>query len=548
MSVKRIRDLSITARLLVGYVSIALIMGIFSWIEKTLPQMLFSLALVTIFAIALSLLTARSICKPIASLTQNAEKVAAGDFGVEIEVKSNDEIGKLAQLLQQAISNMKWHVVAVDNIAAGDITAEIPSNLAQSAMGRSLTLLVETLRNIICEIGTLTMAALEGKLTTRGNSDQFQGLFREIVEGFNLILNAVVEPINEAADTLQKVAAKDLTARMSGSHEGDFARVKDSLNIAAANLEDALSQVSLVADRVSAAAGQINGGSQSLSQGVSQQASSLEEVSSSLQEMATMTRQTASNAKEARGLSEASLAAVRSGVESMRLLSEAILKIKTSADATAKIVKTIDEIAFQTNLLALNAAVEAARAGDAGKGFAVVAEEVRNLAIRSAEAAKNTAGMIEESVKNAEAGVSFDAEAMKNLENINTQVNQVSTVMGEIAAAAEQQSLGVEQLYSAITKMNEVTQQNAASAEESASAAEELTAQSMEMKNMVNSFTLSRGASAAGSWGSTAPRIPTSSVPRNPTPKNLEGRTHARMDSYSSNPRDSADQATPWDF
>jgi len=180
----------------------------------------------------------------------------------------------------------------------------------------------------------------------------------------------------------------------------------------------------------------------------------------------------------------------------MKRLSEAIDKIKVSSDSTAKIVKTIDEIAFQTNLLALNAAVEAARAGDAGKGFAVVAEEVRNLAMRSADAAKNTANMIEESVKNAEGGVSINQEVLRNLTEINSQVNKVSAVMAEIAAASEQQSQGVEQVNTAVEQMNTVTQQVAANAEESASAAEELSGQSEEMKGMVGAFRLTNASNS----------------------------------------------------
>jgi methyl-accepting chemotaxis protein len=249
--------------------------------------------------------------------------------------------------------------------------------------------------------------------------------------------------------------------------------------------------VAVGAEQVTSAAGQISSGSQSLAQGSSEQASSLEEISSSLQEMAAMTKQNAGNATEAKGLTDGTQTSVVRGVDSMHRLSEAIDKIKASSDATAKIIKTIDEIAFQTNLLALNAAVEAARAGDAGKGFAVVAEEVRNLAMRSAEAAKNTANMIEDSVKNADNGVSLNQEVLKNLEEINGQVKKVGEVMAEIAAASDQQSQGVDQVNTAVEQMNQVTQQTAANAEESASAAEELSSQAAEMKSMVASFELS---------------------------------------------------------
>jgi len=174
----------------------------------------------------------------------------------------------------------------------------------------------------------------------------------------------------------------------------------------------------------------------------------------------------------------------------MRRLSEAMERIKASSDETAKIVKTIDEIAFQTNLLALNAAVEAARAGDAGKGFAVVAEEVRNLAMRSAEAAKNTAQLIEGNVGNAEGGVALNTEVMSALQEIQKQVGQVSEVMDEIAAGAEQQSQGVEQINSAVEQMNQVTQTTAANAEESSSASEELTAQAEDLRALVGAYKL----------------------------------------------------------
>ena len=206
-----------------------------------------------------------------------------------------------------------------------------------------------------------------------------------------------------------------------------------------------------------------------------------------------MTKQNTLNAREANNVAIEARDSAQRGVESMSRMSLAINKIKTSSDSTSKIVKTIDEIAFQTNLLALNAAVEAARAGDAGKGFAVVAEEVRNLAMRSAEAAKNTANLIEEAVKNSENGVSINAEVLKNFQEITEKINKVSQVVAEIAAASEQQDQGISQVNKAVEQMNQLTQQNAANAEESASAAEEMSSQSEEMRSMVAGFKLSMG-------------------------------------------------------
>ncbi|MDZ7260506.1 MAG: Cache 3/Cache 2 fusion domain-containing protein [candidate division KSB1 bacterium] len=296
------------------------------------------------------------------------------------------------------------------------------------------------------------------------------------------------------SEVIQAAANKDLTRRVEADLKGDLGVLKENTNRCLQILDEALAQVALAADQVASASAQIGTGSQALAQGASEQASSLEEISSNLQEMASMTRQNAANAKEARSLSDGARAAAARGVESMNRLSEAIEKIKTSSDDTARIVKTIDEIAFQTNLLALNAAVEAARAGDAGKGFAVVAEEVRNLAMRSAEAAKNTANMIESSVKNADTGVALNQEVIKNLDEINEQIKKVSEVMAEIAAASDQQSQGIDQINTGVDQLNQVTQQTAANSEESASAAQELSSQAEELRSMVANFKLTNKA------------------------------------------------------
>ena len=199
-----------------------------------------------------------------------------------------------------------------------------------------------------------------------------------------------------------------------------------------------------------------------------------------------MTRQNADNANQANATAKQAADLAGTGVESMKRMTEAIDKIKNSASETAKIIKTIDEIAFQTNLLALNAAVEAARAGEAGKGFAVVAEEVRNLARRSAEAAKNTADLIEGSQKNAEAGVTVTAEVAKNLGGIRDNAGKVATLIAEIAAASKEQSQGIDQVNTAVSEMDKIVQKNAANAEESASASEELTSQAQELSAMVD--------------------------------------------------------------
>jgi methyl-accepting chemotaxis protein len=243
------------------------------------------------------------------------------------------------------------------------------------------------------------------------------------------------------------------------------------------------------AEQTSAAAGQVSSSSQSLAQGASEQAASLEETSSSLEEMSSMTKRNAHTAQQASALSAEAKAAADKGNAAMGRMSAAIGDIQRSAGETAKIIKTIDEIAFQTNLLALNAAVEAARAGEAGKGFAVVAEEVRNLAMRSAEAAKTTNALIEGSVNNARNGVAIAAEVGATLGEIVVASQKVNGLIAEIAAASGEQANGIGQVNTAVTQMDQVTQGNAAAAEECAAAAEELSSQAEQLAAVVGELT-----------------------------------------------------------
>jgi methyl-accepting chemotaxis protein len=258
------------------------------------------------------------------------------------------------------------------------------------------------------------------------------------------------------------------------------------------------------ADSVSSAAGQVAGASQSLAEGAQGQASAIEETSASLEEMSSMTKANADNATEANSIIGGTKLDVEEAGKIMKNLIVSMNEISRASEDTEKIVKTIDEIAFQTNLLALNAAVEAARAGEAGAGFAVVADEVRNLAMRAAEAAKTTETLIEGTVQKIQGGKDLLNKTEEAFAKVAEDSNKIGQLVGEIAAASKEQSIGIEQVNTAVSDVDKVTQQNAARAEESASASEEMKAQAEQMKVQVRKLiTLVGGRSAAQEYAAT---------------------------------------------
>ena len=281
------------------------------------------------------------------------------------------------------------------------------------------------------------------------------------------------------AQTVWAVIALTLFALVAGGI------VQWAVRGVSAALRRVATQLSEGSEQVVSAAGQVSTSAQSLSQGATEQASSLEETSASMEEMASMTRKNAEKTTEAAKLVVAVAQQVTESNVALREMVGSMAAIKESSNKVAKIIKTIDEIAFQTNILALNAAVEAARAGEAGMGFAVVADEVRNLAQRSAQAAKDTAGLIEESIVRSQEGATRVEQVAQAIGTITVSVNRVKGIVDEVREASQQQSQGIDQVTQAITQMEKVTQTTAATAEESAAASEELNAQAETSMGMV---------------------------------------------------------------
>jgi methyl-accepting chemotaxis protein len=388
----------------------------------------------------------------------------------------------------------------VDKISKGNIPNKIADNYSGdfNTIKNNLNQCIDAVGMLVSDAQALSLAAVEGRLSTRADATRHAGDFRKIVEGVNSTLDAVINPITEAAQVLESLSNYDLRVRVQGNYNGDHARIKTALNSTGKALHDALTHVADAVEQLSQASQQIASSSQQVAQGASEQASSLEETSSSLEEMSGMTKQNADNTIQARTLAQTTKEAAEKGGLAMTRMMDAMEKIRAASEGTSQIIKDINEIAFQTNLLALNAAVEAARAGDAGRGFAVVAEEVRSLALRSKEAAKKTEDLIKMSVGHAENGRVISAEVAGSLNEIVTAAGKVNDIVSEIAVASQETSRGIEQVNTAVSEMDKVVQVAAANAEESSSAAEELSSQSEELNELVGRFQLDRDVAKRG--------------------------------------------------
>lgn len=625
-----------------------------------------------ISAISLGVFISLMISKPIKKLTVAAEKLAMGEVDVFVEQNSKDEVGILSKAFNKMISNINEQAAAAEKMANGDLNIKIEPRSENDVLSNSMMLFISTLNDLTKEISYIINELRNENYKANGDAGKFNGIYKEIVEGVNLAVNAVSEKvfwyeelldsipfpitvtdlnmnltfINKAAEkllgakkemvigktcgkflnseicgtsqcamvklknsesgvissfikenknyqvdssyvydsngnkvghieVLQDITAKSraveyqkqevnklannlrllaegdlkldlevsegdeytigereifeeinenvsiaveaiskyikditniLNQMASGNldvstnteYKGDFIEIKDSLIAIIDSFNEIVNEINRSADQISIGARQVSDGSQALSQGTTEQASSIEQLTASITEVASQTKQNALSANEANGLALNAKNTADIGEAQMREMLVSMEEINEACKNISKIIKVIDEIAFQTNILALNASVEAARAGQHGKGFAVVAEEVRNLAVRSATAAKETSALIEDSLNIVKSGSKKANDTSNSLKTVVGVIQQASDIVDNIAKASDEQANAIAQINKGIEQVSKVVQNNSSNAEQGAAASEELASHAATLKELVDKFIINKYQNASG--------------------------------------------------
>ena len=467
-------------------------------------------------------------------------QLSINDFTTKIEGQYLGIYGEMGDSINK-IQNKFLHILKIVNhISIGDMSdydvlKDAGKRSENDELIPSLINMIGNINTLVSETEEITNKAVEGDLNYRGDDTQLPGEYAKVIQRINQTLDITIAPIKEASHVLRNISRGDLSIAMTGEYQGqhtiikkdmnktvlflkayvdeiastleaigkgnlnqeikqeyvgDFSTIKIAINDIANNMSKTMYDIDIAAGQVEGGARQISDGGQALAQGTTEQASSIQELTASIEEVAEETKRNAMNANKANDLAINVKSNAELGNSQMENMLNAMSEINESSNNISKIIKVIDDIAFQTNILALNAAVEAARAGQHGKGFAVVAEEVRSLAARSAEAAKETTGLIEGSINNVETGTKIADETADSLKEILRKMEEVADLVEKIAKASNDQASEITQITQGIEQVSQVVQTNSATAEESAAASEELSSQAELLKEMVEAFKL----------------------------------------------------------
>ncbi|MCU1125102.1 MCP four helix bundle domain-containing protein [Stenotrophomonas maltophilia] len=534
-----------------------------------------AVVLLVVVAATLAVVISRAVVGPLGKAVNAIQAVARGDLTVTTQSTGKDEAGRMLAATTEMTAMLRRFSEQTQLMAqmhAGpDISHRIPEdfpgvygqlasgintvifehldairdaidvlnqyatgNLAPDArrlpgsraiLHESMDAAKASLLAINTQIQQLASAAAAGDFSQRGDAQRFDHDFRVMIEQLNSMMQVADGNLGQLSQLLQSIAAGDLTARMDGQFNGVFARMRDDANTTVAQLTQIVGQIQASASSITLAAGEIASGNSDLSRRTEQQAANLEETAASMEELTSTVRQNAEHARQANQLAIGAHGVASQGGEVVGQVVTTMSAIEASSKKIAEIISVIDGIAFQTNILALNAAVEAARAGEQGRGFAVVASEVRTLAQRSAAAAKEIKGLIDDSVGKVAEGSSLVHQAGSTMGEIVASVQRVTDIMAEISAASQEQSAGIEQVNQTVVQMDETTQQNAALVEEATAAARAMEDQAVQLGEAVARFRLaSQGTTAIPARPLAAP-VPRQVAAAAPAAKPVPART-----------------------